>query len=238
MPCFKYPSKQIPSNKYYTLLILGEEECGKTTLLDIFTNYFWNINFFDQWRYKLVDENIRINSHEDEDENINTYYINYERENGDGEEINFKIIDTPGFKREHNPLNKLLIKQLEAFLKKVPELDNILIIMISTQPRISPIINYFLEKIIEIFGKVIEKRFALMVSFFFGNQEPIIFKTLKENYNFEYYFCFNNNDLYIRSNEVDEFDTLFWKLGNDNIKKLCKMILNNNYLSLSPKVTK
>lgn len=39
LPCFHYPSKQIPGKRYYTLLVMGETGSGKTTLLDAFVNY-------------------------------------------------------------------------------------------------------------------------------------------------------------------------------------------------------
>ena len=54
------------------------------------------MNYEDKWRYKLVNENHLKNKHTKESQTteINSYYVNYER--NDGNEINIKIIDTPG----------------------------------------------------------------------------------------------------------------------------------------------
>ena len=57
LPCYKYPSHCYSSKRYFTLLVMGETGSGKTTLLDAFVNYLADINYEDQWRYKLVDEN-------------------------------------------------------------------------------------------------------------------------------------------------------------------------------------
>ena len=75
---------------------MGETGSGKTTLLDAFVNYLANINYEDPWRYKLVDENdiADLDPSKSQTSVITSYYVNYQRD--DGEEINIKIVDTPG----------------------------------------------------------------------------------------------------------------------------------------------
>ena len=38
------------------IVVLGQTGCGKTTLVDSFLNYILGVDFFDKFRYKLVDE--------------------------------------------------------------------------------------------------------------------------------------------------------------------------------------
>ena len=75
---------------------MGETGTGKTTLLDAFVNYLTNMNFEDQWRYKLVDENdIKDKANGESQTSIITdYFVNFHRESGT--EINIRIVDTPG----------------------------------------------------------------------------------------------------------------------------------------------
>ena len=86
LPCYEYPSKQLLGKKYYTLLVMGETGSGKTTLLDVFVNYLAGINFEDEWRYKLVNENPIYNFAESHNNYIPPYFVNYHR--NDGPEIN------------------------------------------------------------------------------------------------------------------------------------------------------
>ncbi len=44
------------SERTYNFLILGQAGSGKTTFIDSFVNYLTGINFYDPFRYKLVDE--------------------------------------------------------------------------------------------------------------------------------------------------------------------------------------
>lgn len=77
LPCYKYPSKELLGRRYYTLLVMGETVSGKTTLLDTFVNYLAGINFEDEWRYKLVDENHLKDrqANQSQTEVITSYYV-------------------------------------------------------------------------------------------------------------------------------------------------------------------
>ena len=46
----------IPCNKVVNLLVMGQTGAGKTTFIDSFINYMLGIEFYDNFRYKLVDE--------------------------------------------------------------------------------------------------------------------------------------------------------------------------------------
>ena len=56
-PCFKYLSKEIIGKRFFTLLVIDETKCGKTTLMDVFVNYLARIKHEDPFRYKFVNEN-------------------------------------------------------------------------------------------------------------------------------------------------------------------------------------
>ena len=56
LPLFEYKGIYDHLKKYYTLLIIGETGSGKTTLLDAFVNKLTGMEFIDNWRWKLVNE--------------------------------------------------------------------------------------------------------------------------------------------------------------------------------------
>jgi hypothetical protein len=155
LPCYHYPSKEIHGKKYYTLLVMGETGSGKTTLLDAFVNYLANINYEDKWRYKLVNENQFKDKHTKESQTteITSYYVNFER--NDGDEINIKIIDTPGLGDTKGVLqDNEIIKKFESLFKDIGELDYILITAKARTTRFTRNNQYIYDRILEIFEKM------------------------------------------------------------------------------------
>jgi len=40
-------------------VVVGSSGAGKTTLIDSIANYFLGVEFYDNFRYKLIDERIQ-----------------------------------------------------------------------------------------------------------------------------------------------------------------------------------
>ena len=241
LPCFKYPTVQYHSKRYFTLLVMGETGSGKSTLLDAFVNYLANINFEDPWRYKLVDENdiADLDPGKSQTSAITSYYVNYQRE--DGEEINIKIVDTPGLGDTSGVLkDNEIIKQFENFFQTTLELDYILVTIKASTTRWTHSNQYVYDRVQEIFGKDAKERFIIMCTFADG-QEPLAIGALKGKLHYEDYFCFNNSALYIpseRTNSKNNNTKFFWKLGMDNVKRFLNEILKRNVPPLSLRLSK
>lgn len=205
LPCFHYPSKQIPGKRYYTLLVMGETGSGKTTLLDAFVNYLAGINYEDEWRYKLVNENhIKDRpSGESQTYEITSYFVNYCREDDDhSKEINIRIIDTPGLGDTKGILqDNAIIKQFESLFKEIGELDYILVTVKANTTRWTQGNQYIYDRVQEVFGKDAIERFMLMCTFSDG-QTPLALKVLKNKFIYQDYFCFNNSALYVPSKKA------------------------------------
>ena len=238
LPCFKYPANFLNSKRYFTLLVMGETGSGKTTLLDAFVNYLANMNYEDKWRYKLVDENhIKdLPPGKSQTSIITDYYVNYERDSG--EEINIRIVDTPGLgDTEGVEKDNEIIQQFEEFFQNTMELDYILVTVKASTTRWTHANQYVYDRVQEIFGKDAKERFILMCTFSDG-QKPLAIGTLEGKIHYEEYFCFNNSALYTPTDFANSNTKFFWKLGMDNVKRFFDIILKKNLPPLSLKLSK
>ena len=224
LPYYKYPEKYDSSKKYYTLLVMGDPDSGKDILLDAFVNYLANINYEDPWRYKLIDENIG-------EKILKSYYINYERE--DGQEINIRIINISEF----DVLKiDLIFNQLYNFFLCNDELDYILITINSNNTRYNILRQYFLDTLQENLGTDARDKIFLINNFSQGIK-PIVDDYLKELFSYKRYFCFNNSVLYTPPELANKQTKLFWKLMTKCIKNFFDTILKRNAPPLSLKLT-
>ena len=238
LPCYQYPSKELRGRRYYTLLVMGETGSGKTTLLDAFVNYLAGINFIDDWRYKLVDENHLKDRPGDQSQTevITSYYVNFHRD--EGREINIRIIDTPGLGDTKGVLqDNLIIKQFEELFKEIGELDYILVTVKANITRWTNATQYVYDRVQQVFGKDAVHRFMLMCTFADG-QTPLSLDTLKGKFLYQDYFCFNNSALYVPSSNAGPNTKTFWRLCISSVKKFFDVILEKNLPPLSLTLTK
>ncbi len=188
------------------------------------------MNYEDKWRYKLVDENhIKDLPPEKSQTSIITdYYVNYERDSG--EEINIRIVDTPGFGDTGGvEKDNEIIQQFEEFFRTTMEIDYILVTVKSSTTRWTHATQYVYDRIQEIFGKDAKDRFILMCTFSDG-RKPLALGTLEGKIHYEEYFCFNNSALYTPPDLGNSNTKFFWKLGMDNVKRFFDIILKKIYL--------
>lgn len=240
LPCFHYPSKEIIGKRYFTLLVMGETGTGKTTLLDAFVNYLAGMNYEDQWRYKLVNENHMKNKKPGESQTteITSYYVNYQREDENSKEIYIRIIDTPGLGDTSGVLtDNEIIKKFETLFQEIGELDYILVTVVANSTRWTQQTQYVYDRILEVFGVDAVERFMLMCTFSDGNI-PLALEVLKDKFKYQDYFCFNNSALYVPSKEANDNTKFFWKLGISNVRKFFDIILEKNLLPLSLSMSK
>jgi len=217
---------------------MGETGSGKTTLLDAFVNYLAGMNFEDDWRYKLVDENHLKDRPGglSQTEVITKYYVNWHRD--EGKEINIRIIDTPGLGDTKGVLqDNIIIKQFENLFSEIGELDYILVTVKANITRWTNATQYVYDRVQQVFGKDAVHRFMLMCTFADG-QKPLSLDTLKDKFVYQDYFCFNNSALYVPSKNAGPNTKTFWKLCISSVKKFFDVILEKNLPPLSLTLSK
>lgn len=170
---------------------------------------------------------------------ITSYYVNYQRE--DGDEINVRIVDTPGL-GDTGGVGKdnEIIQKFEKFFQTTTEIDYILVTVKATTTRWTQNSQYVYDRVQEIFGKDAKNRFILMCTFADGNT-PLAIQTVENHLHYEEYFCFNNSALYTPCEVAKNNKTntkFFWKLGMENVKKFFDIILKKDLPPLSLKLTK
>ena len=73
------------------MLVIGETGSGKTTLLNAFLNYILQVNFYDNFRFKLIVEEVESQADSITNE-VTAYSIKSHRGNPP-----IRVVDTPGF---------------------------------------------------------------------------------------------------------------------------------------------
>ena len=189
LPLYHYKADIIETRSYYTFLVIGETGTGKTTLLDAFVNHLTGMNFVDQWRWKLADENhMKVKRPgESQTSEIIRYVINDVRN-----EFNIIIIDSPGFgDTKGYEQDDIITNQFENYFKELNEIDYVLLTVKSSETRLKPVTKYVYDRIQQIFGKDSKSRFLLMCTFA-DDRIPVVLHTMDDLIYYKKFFTFNN----------------------------------------------
>lgn len=200
------------------LMVVGATGAGKTTLINGMVNYILGVEWKDDFRFKLIEENSGVSQANSQTKNITAY--TFYPMNGSAVPYKFTIIDTPGFgDTEGLRRDKVITNQIKEFFSIPPpngidHLDGVGFVTQASLARLTPPQEYIFDSVLSIFGNDVSKNIFMMLTFADGQYPPVLEAIKKANIPCEKSFKFNNSALFAKNAETEEsFDAMFWKMG-------------------------
>ena len=228
---YLYPTIDITKENYtkiYTILMLGETGSGKTALLNCLTNYLMNIDYSNDFRYKLIiEDSSLITPEKSTTKTVNIYNIIFNN-------ILFKVIDTPGFgdtsgtEKDKETTNS--IKYL--FENEIDGLNLIGFVAKSSENKLTDRQQFIIDNILDLFGNDVVSNFLVLMTFYDGS-EPQMAKVIPKNKIFKeriipicgknWFLTFNNSAMY-NKNESDFFLKNYYEISSKNFGKFLEKL--------------
>ncbi|CAD8200832.1 unnamed protein product [Paramecium octaurelia] len=204
------------SHNYKTVIFIGQKDQGKTTLIDAFVNYYFDIKF---------DENFRLRVSNNEPTSKATYYMIPPY----GSRIyGFCLIDTPGFFNKND--SEIMNLIINLILNCQDQLT--LVFCLKAESRNAQESVQTLQEILAVTGQHQEIKLVIARTFFsnenintINNEEDLFLNELEESYNFD----INANNV-LRKNQSNKI------MFNKSMEKLKQIEFQEQNLSLSVKM--
>ncbi|XP_039626489.1 uncharacterized protein LOC120540078 [Polypterus senegalus] len=234
-----------------TIMMIGATGAGKTTLINGMINYILGVEWTDNFRFVLIDEQTQKSQAESQTSAVTAYEINHME--GFKVPYSLTIVDTPGFGDtrgiKHDQRITGLIRDFFSQPGGIDHIDAICFVTQASLARLTHTQRYVFDSILSIFGKDIADNIMMLVTFADGQKPPVL-EAIKVsqipcsvNENGEpMYFKFNNSALFVDNSrpnganknefECDDFDHMFWKMGSYSLNNFFKSLPNFSPKSL------
>ncbi|TSN76525.1 Ras-related protein Rap-1b [Bagarius yarrelli] len=227
-----------------TIMLMGATGSGKSTLINGMINYILGVQWNDSCRLKMIDEQTNKTQAESQTSEITAYQIHYE--NSFKVPYSVTIIDTPGFGDTKGIAgDKEVTEKIRSFFSVrdgILSIDAVCFVVQSALARLTHTQKYIFEAILSIFGKDIANSISIMITFADGQKPPVLEAIkaadipcgIKEDGTM-LYFKFNNSALFAQNKELDNednFDEMFWKMGEGSMKRFFNHLLTMETKSL------
>ena len=171
-PVIKELTKE-EEEKAITLIFMGELGSGKTTLLNSYINYIMGINYEDDFRYILINDQFNKFNSLSYTSDVNIYNIKIP----DGKI--FQIVDTPGFGDSLGIEKDIEIskKIRQIFIDKLSSITCICFVNPAYNARLTCNQKYIFNNVLDFLGDDIKSNFNFMLTFCDG-AKPIILDIL------------------------------------------------------------
>ena len=217
------------------ILLVGATGTGKTTLINAMVNFIFRIEFKDDFRLVLIDDdNAPKRSQAESQTDMITAYAFYHLP-GMPFDFNYILIDTPGFGDTRGiARDREMMSQLETFLKKdygIDQVDGVGFVTPASATRLTQTQLYVYDGLSSMFGKDIKDNIYIMSTFADAKQPPVLDALREANVLYSGFYKFNNSALYANNcydSDADDSDSddddddddhssyismLFWEMG-------------------------
>uniref|UniRef100_A0A7N6AA32 AIG1-type G domain-containing protein n=1 Tax=Anabas testudineus TaxID=64144 RepID=A0A7N6AA32_ANATE len=159
-----------------TIILLGATGSGKSTLINGIINYTVSVEWKDDFRFKLVNEDQLRSQTENQTSEVTVYKINHQE--GFKVDYSLTIVDTPGFGDTRGiDRDRMIVEQLRDLFSSndgVSEIDAVCFVVQSSLARLTPTQKYVFDSILSIFGKDVAENIRVLVTFADGQHPPVL----------------------------------------------------------------
>ncbi|XP_063049364.1 uncharacterized protein LOC134443531 [Engraulis encrasicolus] len=226
---FGKASSRSPTNK--TIMLVGATGSGKTTLINGMINYILGVDWEDNWRFKLIDEETNKSQAHSQTSEVTAYQIHCTDEFQ--VPYSLTIIDTPGFGDTRGiKQDKEITEKIREFFNKkggIDAIDAVCFVVQSALARLTHTQRYIFQAILSVFGKDISNNIITLVTFADGKSPPVLEAITEAKIpcaaqadGTPVHFKFNNSVLFADNTGCsggEDFDYMFWKMGKASMNK-------------------
>ena len=222
--------------RHKVLMVVGATGAGKTTLINGIANYIMNVQWDDDFRFKLIAESTSQDQSKSQTMCITAY--TFYKESGSNLPYTLTVIDTPGFGDTGGLMrDKYIVSQIKelfsiAGAEGIDELHGIGFVTQAPLARLTPTQQYVFDAILSVFGKDVADNIFLMITFADGMKPPVLDAVKAADVPNKAFFKFNNSALFASKSADDEFDRMFWKMGTKSFDEFFKQFSNTQAQSL------
>ncbi|XP_032903422.1 uncharacterized protein LOC116989977 [Amblyraja radiata] len=233
--------KPTTTHKMKTIMLLGATGSGKTTLINGMINYILGVEWGDNFRYQLIQEETGKSQAESQTSSITAYHLHHQV--GFNIDCSLTIIDTPGFGDTRGiSRDRQITDHIREFFTSpqgVDQIDAVCFIVQASLARLTPTQKYVFDSILSIFGKDVAENIQILLTFADGQRPPVLealkaaqVPCSKDKKGLPVHFKFNNCAIYAQrptsgdegrsddsGEEDDDFDQMFWMMGTNSMKK-------------------
>ena len=208
-------------------MVIGPTGTGKTTLLNSYINYLMNIQYNDNFRYKIINENFGRGQSHSQTKDVTNYNIKTP------EGKLYQIIDTPGFGDTvgiHED-EKITQKITDFFLYKISEINAVCLVVKSSDNRLTACQKYIFNCVFDLFGENTKDIFLAMLTFCDGGKpqalasltdKSCLFSQMIKNRD-QWFFKFNNSAIFEKDTE-DVLNLTYWNIGMESFMKFTEKL--------------
>ncbi|XP_051234083.1 uncharacterized protein LOC127351005 [Dicentrarchus labrax] len=237
--CRRYSFGKESTRQTRTIMLFGESGSGKSTLINGMINYIVGVEWNDNFRFRLVDEDQWRSQAESQTSEVTVYKINHQ----EGFKIPFSltIVDTPGFGdtrdiKRHEEIIEHLCNLFSAELG-VSEIDAVCFVAQAASAQLTLSQKYMIDSVLSIFGKDVAENIRVLVTFADSQRPPVLEAIIasgvpcpKTEDGLPVHFKLNNSALFadnksaaadsMSEDEEDEgFDQTCWNMGTNSLKR-------------------
>ncbi|XP_030607828.1 uncharacterized protein LOC115795848 [Archocentrus centrarchus] len=159
-----------------TVMLMGATGAGKSTLINGMINYILGVEWEDDYRFKLVDEDQSASQAHSQTSEVTVYKIH--RQEDFTILFSLTIVDTPGFgdtrgiERDGEIVEQL--RNLFSAQHGVSEIDAVCFVAQASLARLTPTQKYLFDSVLSIFGKDVAENIRIVVTFADGQRPPVL----------------------------------------------------------------